>query len=180
VAVVAVINIPSSCILQKFDIVTRHMQNARNMGRARASRGSSFLVTSFVLVVIFTGVLPLILHKQLTDKGVNDRNIVEDTLSGSASRVFQFDRENGTKENIVVGELGNNVQENRLAGLNCDRWGGPSNDLAEEMVYWEDIPSDSQFISPFHKSEGPTQYFTFEADYAGWNNVRYVHCSGAI
>jgi hypothetical protein len=111
---------------------------------------------------------------------VNDRSIVEDILSGSASRIFQFDRANGTKEKKVVGELFNNGEENLLAGLNCDRWGGPSNDLAEEMVYWEDIPSDSQFISPFYKSEGPTQYFTFEADSAGWNNVRYVHCSDAI
>jgi hypothetical protein len=143
----------------------------KDHGRSRAS----LLAISFASAVIFTGVLPLILHKQLTVKDVNDRSIVEDILSGSASRVFQFDREKGTKETTFFAEVaavGNNVQDNRLAGLNCDRWGGPSNDLAEEMVYWEDIPSDSQFISPFHKNEGPTQYFTFEADFAGWNNVR--------
>ena len=141
---------------------------------------ASYLAISFALVLLFAGCLQLILYQQLTDKDENDRSILEDILSGFASRVFQFDRQNGAKEKKVVADLGNNVQENRLAGLNCDRWGGPSNDLAEEMVYWEDIPSDSQFISPFHKSEGPTQYFTFEADFAGWNNVRYVHCSVAM
>jgi hypothetical protein len=148
----------------------------KDHGRSRAS----YLAISFALVLLFAGCLQLILYQQLTDKDENDRSILEDILSGFASRVFQFDRQNGTKEKKVVADLGNNVQENRLAGLNCDRWGGPSNDLAEEMVYWEDIPSDSQFISPFYKSEGPTQYFTFEADFAGWNNVRYVHCSVAM
>ena len=35
-----------------------------------------------------------------------------------------------------------------LAGLSCADHGGPSNDLAAEMVYWSDIPSDADFKSP--------------------------------
>jgi hypothetical protein len=62
--------------------------------------------------------------------------------------------------------------EHRSAGLNCDNWGGPSHDAAQEMVYWEDIPSDERFASPFHQSNGPTQYLTFEPDGGGWNNIR--------
>jgi hypothetical protein len=29
-----------------------------------------------------------------------------------------------------------------LAGLSCDSYGGPSEDKASEMIYWEDIPGD--------------------------------------
>lgn len=29
-----------------------------------------------------------------------------------------------------------------LAGLSCERFGGPPEEIAKEMVYWEDIPSD--------------------------------------
>ena len=65
-----------------------------------------------------------------------------------------------------------NEHINRLAGLNCDRFGGPSELVAEEMVYWEDIPTDSNFVSPFFKKDGPTQYMTFEPDHGGWNNIR--------
>jgi len=64
-----------------------------------------------------------------------------------------------------------NEHEHRLAGLNCDKWGGPSNEAAEEMVYWEDIPSDSHHVSPFRKP-GISQYMTFEPDSGGWNNIR--------
>eukprot|EP00547_Thalassionema_nitzschioides_P000183 CAMPEP_0194214692 /NCGR_PEP_ID=MMETSP0156-20130528/16033_1 /TAXON_ID=33649 /ORGANISM="Thalassionema nitzschioides, Strain L26-B" /LENGTH=610 /DNA_ID=CAMNT_0038943015 /DNA_START=47 /DNA_END=1879 /DNA_ORIENTATION=+ len=58
-----------------------------------------------------------------------------------------------------------------LVGLNCDPHGGPSNELAEEMIFWEDIPSDNTYISPFQK-QGKKQYLTFESDHGGWNNIR--------
>eukprot|EP00980_Cylindrotheca_fusiformis_P021991 scaffold8865_cov67-Cylindrotheca_fusiformis.AAC.1 len=63
-------------------------------------------------------------------------------------------------------------QQHQLANLNCEPWGGPSNELAKEMVYWEDIPSDSKFISPYFDATKPTQYMTFEPDNGGWNNIR--------
>ena len=59
----------------------------------------------------------------------------------------------------------------KLAGLNCKPFGGPSNKAAQEMVYWEDIPSDNDVVSPFHSSQS-TQYITFESDLGGWNNIR--------
>ena len=59
----------------------------------------------------------------------------------------------------------------KFAELNCDKFGGPSKELAQEMVYWEDIPSDEHFVSPF-KRDGETKYMTFEPDGGGWNNIR--------
>lgn len=93
---------------------------------------------------------------------------------------FLFGRSNssnGTKSVRVP-----NQHDHRLAGLQCDKWGGPSLNAAQEMVYWEDIPSDEQYLSPFHpeanKDEtGSTelridQFLTFEPDGGGWNNIR--------
>jgi len=59
-----------------------------------------------------------------------------------------------------------------LAGLDCAPHGGPDNELAAEMVFWEDIHSDSKYKSPFLREDGPTQYLTFEPDHGGWNNIR--------
>ncbi len=69
----------------------------------------------------------------------------------------------------------------QLKGLSCQAHGGPLDRAAtEEMVYWSDIPSDAQFVSPFHPSKrNPHQssssrrlFMTFEPDGGGWNNIR--------
>eukprot|EP00531_Pseudo-nitzschia_arenysensis_P014738 CAMPEP_0116127870 /NCGR_PEP_ID=MMETSP0329-20121206/7062_1 /TAXON_ID=697910 /ORGANISM="Pseudo-nitzschia arenysensis, Strain B593" /LENGTH=625 /DNA_ID=CAMNT_0003621981 /DNA_START=140 /DNA_END=2017 /DNA_ORIENTATION=- len=60
----------------------------------------------------------------------------------------------------------------KIAGLNCDRFGGPSEEIAAEMVYWRDIPKDAAFVSPFKKTNGEKQYLTFEPDEGGFNNIR--------
>jgi hypothetical protein len=53
-----------------------------------------------------------------------------------------------------------------LHELNCDKYGGPAAEFAQEMVYWSDIPSDADYISPFHLggTKGETKYMTFEPD----------------
>ena len=64
----------------------------------------------------------------------------------------------------------------KIAGLNCDRYGGPSEEIAAEMVYWRDIPSDAAFVSPFKTwdDSDPSQkkFLTFEPDEGGFNNIR--------
>ena len=61
-----------------------------------------------------------------------------------------------------------------LSGLDCSKYGGPTKDIAEELVYWEDIPSDAKHVSPFKAIAGVehTRYLTFEPDLGGWNNIR--------
>lgn len=88
------------------------------------------------------------------------------------------DNNNNDKDNTI-----NPPHAHRVSGLNCDKWGGPSEEDAKEMVYWEDIPSDNQHMSPFHwkkqKTQQPPkqqrsmeQFMTFEPDGGGWNNIR--------
>ena len=60
----------------------------------------------------------------------------------------------------------------QMAGLNCDKYGGPSQEVAAEMVYWSDIPSDATYTSPFANYGPKTKYLTFEPDEGGWNNIR--------
>jgi hypothetical protein len=63
--------------------------------------------------------------------------------------------------------------QHTLAGLNCDKYGGPSLEVASEMIYWQDVPSDNTFVSPFFNKK-ETQYLTFESDHGGWN-VSMIH-----
>jgi hypothetical protein len=82
------------------------------------------------------------------------------------------------KENLARGRDDKFDPNHTLAGLNCEAYGGPSKDIAQEMVYWSDIPSDSKFISPFFQGnhandvKSHVQYMTFEPDGGGWNNIR--------
>jgi hypothetical protein len=63
-------------------------------------------------------------------------------------------------------------KDHKVAGLSCEKYGGPSDEIAAEMVYWRDIPSDATFQSPFAKSGPEPKYLTFEPDEGGWNNIR--------
>jgi hypothetical protein len=58
-----------------------------------------------------------------------------------------------------------------IAGLNCDAFGGPPQEFAQEMVYWKDIEEDNGYISPFY-DPAVKRYMTFEPDGGGWNNIR--------
>jgi hypothetical protein len=37
-----------------------------------------------------------------------------------------------------------------VAHLSCAKHGGPEDEFSQEMVYWQDIPSDARYVSPFH------------------------------
>ncbi len=72
-------------------------------------------------------------------------------------------------------ETGGNLLK-ELATLDCKAYGGPSKEVAQEMVYWQDISSDSSYTPPFYKINNQKgkkrKYMTFEPDGGGWNNIR--------
>ena len=65
-----------------------------------------------------------------------------------------------------------------MAGLNCERHGGPNKIAAQEMVYWEDILSDNKYTSPFHPQQqhpkgedGQTGSHLFRASTREWKCI---------
>jgi hypothetical protein len=112
--------------------------------------------------------------------GDHQRNIEDENELKRTERKENFieskkDMTRDDKDDSLDGELNNSPNgyggkeeegklEHKLAGLNCDQFGGPSRDDAYEMVFWEDIPSDSLHVSPFHR-KNQKQYLTFEADH---------------
>jgi hypothetical protein len=68
-----------------------------------------------------------------------------------------------------VEEASNDRDEPKYPRLECTAYGGPSTELSQEMVYWQDIPSDTRYVSPFKESndDGGPKYMTFEPDGGG-------------
>jgi hypothetical protein len=90
--------------------------------------------------------------------------------------VAQYDRMHEADEGEPIERDYSGAEESdrsTLAGLSCADHGGPLDEFAREMVYWQDISSDSQYTSPFRSKSGqPRRYMTFEPDGGGWNNIR--------
>jgi len=80
-------------------------------------------------------------------------------------------RGSGTSINAVA-ENQPNDDPHKVAGLSCAKYGGPSDEIAAEMVYWKDIPKDSAYVSPFREYGPEKKYLTFEPDEGGFNNIR--------
>lgn len=90
----------------------------------------------------------------------------KDTRSGD---VHQEVEKGGHANNADAKDEEAKDEGHKLAGLDCTKYGGPSNEIAAGMVYWSDIPSDNAHVSPFYS---PDRYMTFEPDHGGWNNIR--------
>jgi hypothetical protein len=109
--------------------------------------------------------MSLLLSVRFPEIHSTEARMLKDGLGHFVEESFKL--KHGVGESIHDPEHGSS-----LAGLNCGKWGGPTQEQAQEMVYWKDIPSDAQFVSHFHDFNGPTQYMSFEIDHAGFNNVR--------
>jgi len=95
-------------------------------------------------------------------------------LGGAAKEAHEEKRAKNKGALPVVADKAHEWQEqplHDLAGLNCADHSGPSKDVAAEMVYWRDIPSDATFKSPIG-NDGRRKYLTFEPDGGGFNNAR--------
>mmetsp|Transcript_24180 Transcript_24180/g.55464 ORF Transcript_24180/g.55464 Transcript_24180/m.55464 type:complete len:485 (+) Transcript_24180:39-1493(+) len=72
----------------------------------------------------------------------------------------------GSMFNVSIGNK-------KLGALSCDAFpGGPYDAGArQEMIYWQDITQDENYISPFYDKSDP-KFLTFEPDPGGFNNIR--------
>ena len=128
--------------------------------------------------------MSFLLNIHFTHNVQHNGNVIDNFLAGSSQSMVKKQRKKEKVESNgggvephaeIIKHVGlGNPHASRIAGLNCDKFSGPSPQEAQEMVYWEDIPSDSEWISPFHSKHrnGPPQYLTFEPDLGGWNNIR--------
>ncbi|KAG7347763.1 GDP-fucose protein O-fucosyltransferase [Nitzschia inconspicua] len=109
-------------------------------------------------------------NKEPKIQGVSQTAVKDNTAVGTS-------KQNSKEEGEEASEDRDNSHLMKLATLDCKAHGGPSLEAAQEMVYWQDIPSDSNYVSPFYKSNQQrapqqTKYLTFEPDGGGWNNIR--------
>lgn len=126
------------------------------------------LYVAFVVVALLGGCLPILFSNKFAHEfSMKGASFSLPFLQVGGSNA----KENGSQKDSTKKES-EGPKTSRVAGLNCKPWGGPSNKAAAEMVYWEDIPQDSKHLSPFYIPDTPPQYFSFEMDFAGWNNVR--------
>lgn len=172
--------------------------NGTNGRTPSSSSGGSFLTKYFLVILFGFACMSLILNSQFTHIVSQDASIIEHYLKDSVQALVvkqKFLPLNNMVDDGITHEPpteedspseGDHEVENkhvglanphasRIAGLNCDKYGGPSVEEAQEMVYWEDIPSDAEWISPFHsknRNDALPQYLTFEPDQGGWNNIR--------
>jgi GDP-fucose protein O-fucosyltransferase len=100
-----------------------------------------------------------------------DGNIKEVFFQTSSNTILNPDPYTKLHQDPSTQRIKTEQSSHKLAGLSCLSYGGPSNDIAREMVYWEDIPTDANYKSPFHKHDR-VQYITFEFENAGFNNNR--------
>jgi hypothetical protein len=110
-----------------------------------------------------------LLEKDDQEGDDNDQTSGEDKTSSGKDASKRDNNKAPLEEPAPGGDKA--TQHPKIAGLNCDRFGGPSEEITSEMVYWRDIPSDAAFVSPY-KTEGEKKYLTFEPDEGGFNNIR--------
>lgn len=140
------------------------MQNTRNFPLILLL----VLCTAFIVALNLTSLKTILRSVDVKHVEVNDapiRHVTSNNERPPIKKVQAGGVPIKTKKNTATHEV---------AGLNCDRYNGPSEEIAAEMVYWRDIPKDAEFISPFADHGGGPKYLTFEPDEGGWNNIRYV------
>jgi hypothetical protein len=114
--------------------------------------------------------------KKDADKaGVGEAKAKKDTNADTKTdKVIEGNNTEDDADNAAVET--NEVKPGRkLASIQCEKFGGADPAVADDMVYWYDIPSDAQYVNPFQKSnkdKGREQFLIFEKDPAGFNNFR--------
>lgn len=127
-------------------------------------------------------------HNRITSSIILDTENTLTITRKSSLNLPATQKTEGTQQNITPKEpdaneapsikqeiFNSETDGHKLAGLRCEAYGGPSDEIAQQMVYWSDIPSDAKVSSPFRDKN---KFLTFEPDHGGWNNIRMAMETG--
>lgn len=157
-AVIALTSVVSTCVS------ISHMSNDHAMQHHRANSAVHRAMKDFAITKP---------KKKKASKRRQEEEVNVDDVLANKKDIEQ-------EEEKEPQDTANKEQQQRdpsLSTLSCKAHGGPADEHAQEMVYWQDIPTDSHYVSPFKGKQGQhKRYLTFEPDGGGWNNIRYVRC----
>jgi hypothetical protein len=84
----------------------------------------------FIVTVLFFSTATLFLSIGRSPASYNNLSVKSSLEAG----LLDFEMGDGKKRSATP--------STKLEGLSCQAYGGPSDEVAKEMVYWEHIPSD--------------------------------------
>jgi hypothetical protein len=154
---------------------TTDARTTATRGVAPSTNASSQTYVLFVVTCLFVTMVGNLLHHRLADPHNVHKHAMRQFEMTHLGGHYRFDEE---KKKQSASKLQSTVTDSEekpppvhdLAGLSCSDHGGPSNEFAQEMIYWSDIPSDDKFISPIGTKSNKRKYLTFEPD------GKYVIC----
>ena len=131
---------------------------SNNIGSQKLSAGSKMPKLQLLMLIVMGGCLLVNALVSLShaygpdsDHNLAVHEAIDDFKKGMPASAKSTSRKSSS------------LGSSKIASLSCEKYGGPPNQYASEMVYWSDVPSDSKYISPLQKKRGERrQYMTFE------------------
>ena len=133
----------------------------------RGQRGPLLLKVS-VIIIILMSAINMSSHRLVIENSEN---------SDVFSIKFFLTAPSNEKKSSASLSRKPSSEKNKLWSLQCEKYGGPGDEISSEMVYWRDISSDAAYrtaFQKFHSDNGEEKFMLFEPDIGGWNNIRCV------
>ncbi len=141
-----------------------------------ASRAAKQLTTRILLCIGIVSVISFILNAKVYSDILNSSGVLDDQelYDGGAEYSGKGTRASTSVSGTELQEQLKVTSKSKLARIQCER---VNSKIADDLVYWYDIPSDDKYMNPFQKmhmeeKNEQEKYFVFQKDQAGWNNVR--------
>ena len=196
----------TSCVISQFllalNTYSRYQYHPdQNISEMALPSSSSSLDGSFLDQTKTPSTIP-------TAANIPTKTTTTTTTTTSKIKMTQPHHPTISHHNNINNDINNNVHNNtihtttkekpHLQPLNCEKYNGPSKDVAQEMVYWWKIPMDEEYLNLFqresltnrptnhvvdvdvddahdddtHDDDDDEKFLLFEPDLAGWNNYR--------
>lgn len=165
------------------NISKKRTRTLNRRGEEPSSLARAVLVAKVVCAVCVTRALYMFLFQQhaeissnllLTGKVQQQQQATTNSVVASLNE-YKNPNSNAFKSHAekAAAAMAAEASVHKVAGLSCSDHGEhvPDKDV-EDMIYWQDIPEDANFESPFKRVGPETKYLTFEPDEGGWNNIR--------